>query len=239
MAEREKPIIATSSGVKDVITKSRVIAIELNQDYIGVEHILLAILKYYHDVPLSAYTDSSGYQLLSSSSVSMPELERKIRSIAEVKNEAADKNQTRSMPLDKHLENVLKLAYNEAALTSSSEVNIAVLLLSILKSIDGSPKIRDSLYEYNLNYDKALSLFLDKNNNINIARERPITQEASFSFTVPATPISLYFDLDEFDANEISEIIYELSILYESIGGDKLEIKGMQNLEYVKFLLPA
>lgn len=50
--------------------------------------------------------------------------------------------------------------------------------------------------------------------------------------------LSLYFDLDEFDSEEISEIILNLSNIYSCIGGDRIIIKGMQQLQYVESLEP-
>ncbi len=42
--------------------------------------------------------------------------------------------------------------------------------------------------------------------------------------------LSLYFSLNEYNAEEISDIISHLSDVYHSIGGDHLVIKGMQQL---------
>ena len=50
--------------------------------------------------------------------------------------------------------------------------------------------------------------------------------------------LSLYFDLDEFDSEEISEIILNLSDIYSCIGGDRIVIKGMQQLQYVESIEP-
>ncbi|MCW5776578.1 MAG: hypothetical protein KIS87_09080 [Phycisphaeraceae bacterium] len=49
--------------------------------------------------------------------------------------------------------------------------------------------------------------------------------------TPGAPPLSLYFDLAEFSANEITEFIGKLSALYAEIGGDDLIIDDMRILE--------
>lgn len=45
--------------------------------------------------------------------------------------------------------------------------------------------------------------------------------------------LKLYFDLEEFSKDEVVEVISLLSTIYQSIGGDKLEIKKMDTLEFV------
>ncbi|MDN5200167.1 hypothetical protein QQ008_02315 [Fulvivirgaceae bacterium BMA10] len=50
--------------------------------------------------------------------------------------------------------------------------------------------------------------------------------------------LSLYFDLEEFTKDEIVDIIANLSEIYSSIGGDELEIKGADLLEFESVLEP-
>lgn len=45
-----------------------------------------------------------------------------------------------------------------------------------------------------------------------------------------ATPLSLYFDMDEFSPQQVADMIGLLSDLYAEIGGDKLVIDGMSTL---------
>lgn len=45
-------------------------------------------------------------------------------------------------------------------------------------------------------------------------------------------PVSLVFDLSEFDTYDISEVIHHLSTLYNEISGDVLEIKKSEVLEF-------
>jgi DNA repair ATPase RecN len=50
--------------------------------------------------------------------------------------------------------------------------------------------------------------------------------------------LSLYFSLNEYGEEEITEIISLLSDLYKSVGGDELEIKSIQTFEFVNQLNP-
>lgn len=51
--------------------------------------------------------------------------------------------------------------------------------------------------------------------------------------------LTLYFDLDEFSKEEIVDVVALLSGIYESIGGDGLEIKKMDTFEFSESLIPV
>jgi hypothetical protein len=59
----------------------------------------------------------------------------------------------------------------------------------------------------------------------------PITASGEGTFTPPAPPLSLYFDLEEFSKDEIVEMISLLSDLYREVGGDALVIDNVSLLD--------
>lgn len=225
-----------SDGLKEVIAISRTIAIEFKHDFIGIEHLLLSIIRDSNSGSWLKDKDFSGLHLLKFLAIPVKNIEREVVSVLREYNSVQGEiKENSSIPLTKTLEKVLKNSYNEAIIVSAPEISIGVLLLAIFKELENPSRLSERLKKVNLDYKKAVKAF----KNINIRSISYEANVASKQFTIPAKSLSLYFDLDEFDAHEISEIIYELSVLYESIGGDKLEIKGMENLEFVRALLPA
>ena len=53
------------------------------------------------------------------------------------------------------------------------------------------------------------------------------------------SPLNLFFNIDEFNKNEIVEVISLLSKIYKTISGDGLIIKKMSCFEYVNELQPV
>ena len=111
-----------SPRVKDVISYSREEAMRLGHDYIGVEHLLLGIIREGEGVAV---------KMIVSSGVDTKELRKKLESKLELgtsKNIAAG-----NIPLLKQAEKVLKITYLEAKLFKSNMIGTEHLLLSILK----------------------------------------------------------------------------------------------------------
>ena len=112
-----------SPRVKDVISYSREEALRLGHDYIGVEHLLLGIIREGQGVAI---------KMMKSSGIDTKELRKKIESkldagqLTEVKNSV-------NIPLLKQAEKVLKITYLEAKLFKSNMIGTEHLLLSILK----------------------------------------------------------------------------------------------------------
>ena len=129
-----------SPRVKEVISYSREEALRLGHDYIGVEHLLLGIIREGEGVAM---------KMITSSGVSSKDLRKKLESkldsgqLSEIKNSG-------NIPLLKQAEKVLKITYLEAKLFKSNMIGTEHLLLSILKEDNN---IASSLLkEYNLNY---------------------------------------------------------------------------------------
>tara|TARA_B100001287_G_scaffold134330_1_gene113102 strand:- start:14557 stop:17121 length:2565 start_codon:yes stop_codon:yes gene_type:complete len=130
-----------SPRVKDVISYSREEALRLGHDYIGVEHLLLGIIREGEGVAI---------KMIKSSGIDTKELRKKLESklqsgqLNEVKNSG-------NIPLLKQAEKVLKITYLEAKLFKSNMIGTEHLLLSILKEDNNIAS--SILKEFKLDYD--------------------------------------------------------------------------------------
>ncbi len=127
-----------SPRIKDVLSYSREEAIRLGNEYIGLEHIFLGILR-----------DGEGIaiDILTNLGVNLTEVklavEEKLRSEREIDPQA-------SVQLMKAAEKALKLVYLEARAFNSSTINTGHLLLAILK--DKESLISEILNGFKVNY---------------------------------------------------------------------------------------
>ncbi|MBL4703554.1 MAG: ATP-dependent Clp protease ATP-binding subunit [Flavobacteriales bacterium] len=131
-----------SPRVKDVITFSREEALRLGHDYIGVEHLLLGIIREGEGVAVKIMTGSG---------INLKELRREVES--SVRSATGKSVNLGNIPLVKQAEKVLKITYLEAKLYKSNMIGTEHLLLSILKDEDNVAT--QSLQKFNLNYDKV------------------------------------------------------------------------------------
>jgi len=132
-----------SPRVKEVISYSREEALRLGHDYIGVEHLLLGIIREGEGIAM---------RMITSSGINSKDLRKKLESkldsgqLSEIKNSG-------NIPLLKQAEKVLKITYLEAKLFKSNMIGTEHLLLSILKEDNN---IASSLLkEHNLNYESV------------------------------------------------------------------------------------
>lgn len=114
-----------SPRVKDVITFSREEALRLGHDYIGVEHLLLGIIREGEGVAV---------QIIKAASVDMKDLRRLLEQ--SMKGPSGQSNNLGNIPLVKQAEKVLKITYLEAKMFKSAMIGTEHLLLSILKDED-------------------------------------------------------------------------------------------------------
>ncbi|NVN96356.1 MAG: ATP-dependent Clp protease ATP-binding subunit [Bacteroidetes bacterium] len=112
-----------SQRVKDVLTFSREEAMRLGNDYIGIEHLMLGIIR-----------DGEGIaiQILAFLDVNIPALKRNIE-LAISKSVKTTTKETENLPLVKQAEKTLKITYLEAKLNKSELIGTEHLLLAILK----------------------------------------------------------------------------------------------------------
>ncbi len=129
-----------SQRVKDVLTFSREEAVSLGNDYIGVEHLMLGIIREGEGLAL---------RLLGYLNVDIPELRRTIESA--IANHARREKPAENLPLVKQAERALKLTYLEAKLFNSELIGTEHLLLAILKDDDNL--VTRTLLKSNVTYE--------------------------------------------------------------------------------------
>ncbi len=127
-----------SPKIKEVLSYSREEAIRMGNDYIGLEHILLGILR-----------DGKGVaiDILNNLQVDLTRLKANIE--VEIREEKALEPNS-SIQLLKSTEKLLKLVYLEARSMGESAINTAHLLLALLK--DEESDVSTLFKEYDVSY---------------------------------------------------------------------------------------
>jgi ATP-dependent Clp protease ATP-binding subunit ClpC len=114
-----------SPRVRNVLSYSREEAVRLGNDYIGLEHLLLGIIR---------EGEGKAMHLLFHYNVDLPDLKLRIeRTIRKADPSSGDGS---NLPLVKQAEKVLKITYLEARSLRSDEIGTEHLLLAILKDQD-------------------------------------------------------------------------------------------------------
>jgi len=129
-----------SQRVKDVLTYSREESLRLGNDYIGVEHLLLGIIR---------EGEGMAIQILNLLNVDTNEVRKTIEGTigTSVKRDKSADN----LPLVKQAERALKLTYLEAKMFNSELIGTEHLLLAILKDEDNL--VTSTLNKYGVDYD--------------------------------------------------------------------------------------
>jgi ATP-dependent Clp protease ATP-binding subunit ClpC len=115
-----------SPRVKDVISFSREEALRIGNDYIGVEHLLLGMIR---------EGDGKGIRILNEFHLDLKEVRNEIEKNL-TKSSSVSAEMLANIPLVKQAEKVLKITYLEAKLFRSPIIGTEHLLLSILKEED-------------------------------------------------------------------------------------------------------
>lgn len=131
-----------SQRVRDVLNYSREEAIRLGNEYIGIEHLLLGILR---------DGDGRAIEILNNFSINLKELkamvEKAVQSEAQIEED-------KEIPLVRQAEKCLKRTYLEAKIFKSDLIKIEHLLLAILRDEDN---VATRVIErYGLNYQMAV-----------------------------------------------------------------------------------
>ena len=145
-----------SPRVKDVITYSREEALRLGHDYIGIEHLMLGMIR---------DGDGVGMRLLKNLGVDSLELRKFIEH--NLTPGIRKSNNLANIPLVKQAEKTLKLTYLEAKTFKSPQIGTEHLLLSILKEDDNI--VTKTLLKYGVDYEATrieLEGFLDNPSKI-------------------------------------------------------------------------
>jgi len=114
-----------SPRVKDVITYSREEALRNGNDYIGIEHLLLGLIREGEGLAIHIMTNLG---------VDLVKLKTSIE--VTIRSDVTKKRSAENIPLVKQAERVLKITYLEAKLFNSDLIGTEHLLLSILKDHD-------------------------------------------------------------------------------------------------------
>lgn len=115
-----------SPEVKEVISNSREEALRLNHDTIGVEHLVLGLVR---------DNDNSAIKILKSLEVDPVALRKAIENAIKDRSKKKVHN-TGSLPLTKQAEKVLKITVLEAKVMKQDTIGTEHLMLSILKNIE-------------------------------------------------------------------------------------------------------
>lgn len=135
-----------SPRVKDVISYSREEALRLGHNYIGVEHLLLGIIR---------EGEGTAVRILESLNVDLQKLRKVVES--SIRPTAGKSVGSGNIPVMKQAERVLKVTYLEAKVFKSGTIGTEHLLLSILKDEDNVAT--KSLNVFNISYDVAKEEF--------------------------------------------------------------------------------
>ena len=135
-----------SPRVRDVITYSREEAIRLGHNYIGVEHLLLGIIR---------EGEGTAIRILDGLNVDLVRLRKIVEgSISSVSAKGSGQG---NIPLVKQAEKILKITYLEAKFFKSPVIGTEHLLLSILKDEDNVAT--KSLHALDVTYESAKEEF--------------------------------------------------------------------------------
>jgi ATP-dependent Clp protease ATP-binding subunit ClpC len=131
-----------SPRVKDVISYSREEALRLGHDYMGVEHLLLGLIR---------EGEGMAIRILKNLKVDVQELRRQVEGSIKVSSgKSLNLNQ---IPLVKQAEKALKITYLEARLFKTTLIGTEHLLLAILKDEDNI--VTKTLERFNVDYGKV------------------------------------------------------------------------------------
>ena len=135
-----------SPRVKDVITYSREEALRLGHNYIGVEHLLLGIIR---------EGEGTAIRILEGLNVDLPRLRKMVE--GSITPASVSSGNPGNIPLVKQAEKILKITYLEAKTFKSPVIGTEHLLLSILK--DENNVATKALLALNVDYDEAKQEF--------------------------------------------------------------------------------
>ena len=158
-----------SPRVKEVISYSREEALRLGHDYIGVEHLLLGIIREGEGVAM---------KMIESSGINSKDLRKKLESKLD-SGQLSELKSSGNIPLLKQAEKVLKITYLEAKLFKSNMIGTEHLLLSILKEDNNIAS--SILKEHNLNYEsikEELDIMMESGYKPDILPESKLPESA-------------------------------------------------------------
>ncbi|MCF6342134.1 MAG: ATP-dependent Clp protease ATP-binding subunit [Bacteroidales bacterium] len=133
-----------SDRVKEVITYSREEAVRMGNDYLGVEHLLLGIIR---------EGNGMAVQLLNYFGVDIEGCKKNIENA--IRKDQRIVINTQNLPVSKQAEKALKFTYLEAKLFNSELIGTEHLLLAILK--DTNNLVSNQLARQGVSYDDLMA----------------------------------------------------------------------------------
>jgi len=130
-----------SAKVKEVISFSREEALRLGHDHIGIEHLLLGLIR---------QGECAAINVLESLDVDINDLRKTIEGAVKEKVSHPNYN-VGQLPLTKQAEKILRITMLEAKLLNSVEIDTEHLMLSILKNKDNIAS--QILHQFEIDYD--------------------------------------------------------------------------------------
>ncbi len=169
-----------SQRVKDVLSFSREEAVRLGNNYIGLEHLLLGIIR---------DGDGMAIQLLRYFGVDLVKCKKDIEDA--IKNPDGQSIKMENIPLVKQVEKALKITYLEAKVFNSDLIGTEHLLLAILK--DKSNLVTSLLSQDGVNYnsikEELISLVKEQSDLPNIIEPKSeMTGETEDQPHIPQRP---------------------------------------------------
>ena len=157
-----------SPRVKDVITFSREEALRLGHDYIGVEHLMLGLLR---------EGEGTGIQILRRLDVNLQNLRKSIEGGIPQSSSISGVSNAAHIPFLKQAENVIKITYLEAKLYKSEVIGTEHLLLSILKNEDNlaTKTLNRMDVDYEITREEFESILTDRGETASPRAEFPGT----------------------------------------------------------------
>ncbi len=120
-----------SKQMKEIISFSRDEAERLGNDYIGTEHLLLALIR---------NSENTAVRILKSFKVDIIEMQNEIESAIK-----SDKGYQKALPLNVSAEQTINGSVSEAKKSNSKKVEPEHLILSILNNSATAPTILDHI----------------------------------------------------------------------------------------------
>ncbi len=157
-----------SPRVKDVITYSREEALRLGHDYIGVEHLMLGLLR---------EGEGTGIQILRRLDVNLQDLRKSIEGGIPQSPSVGGATNAAHIPFLKQAETVIKITYLEAKLYRSEVIGTEHLLLSILKNEDNiaTKTLNRMDVDYEITREEFESILTDRGESTKPRAEFPGT----------------------------------------------------------------
>ena len=147
-----------SPRVKDVISYSREEALRLGNDFIGVEHLLLGLIR---------EGEGKAITILKEFNLDLAHVRKEIEA-GLIKSQVSFQQPSANIPLVKQAEKVLKIMYLEAKVFKSSLIGTEHLLLSILKSTESIAC--QILNKYGILYENVMEELENLNNDLGTPR---------------------------------------------------------------------